>query len=76
MYDRITSNPGILGGKPVISGTRLSVEFVLEYMASGGTIQKFVESYPHVSEEDVKQAMLFAANRVRNEVESTVRIPA
>jgi len=76
MFDRIVNNPAILGGKPIIDGTRLSVEFVLEFMASGGTIQEFVKTYPHVSKEDVQQALLFAASRVRNEIESTVRIPA
>lgn len=68
MFDRITSDPAILGGKPIIKGTRLSVEFVLEFMASGGSIKNFVQTYPHVTKEDVQEALLFAAGRVRNEI--------
>ena len=63
MFDRIVKNPAILGGKPIIDGTRLSVEFVLEFMASGGTIQQFVQTYPHASQEDVQESLLFAASR-------------
>jgi uncharacterized protein (DUF433 family) len=65
MFDRITTNPGILGGKPIIKGTRISVEFILELVASGGSIGNIVSNYPFLAEEDVRQAILFAASNLR-----------
>jgi len=60
MFDRITCNPEILGGKPVISGTRISVEMILEWMASGATAQEIVAEYDQLTLEDVQQALLQA----------------
>src|SRR5215470_13329447 len=44
----IVSNPEILGGKPIVRGTRISVEFVLELLASGATQPEILEHYPHI----------------------------
>ena len=60
MFDRIVSNPAVLTGKPIIKGTRISVEFVLELIASGGSIAEIVRNYPFLTEEDVRQAIGFA----------------
>ncbi len=68
MFDRITSDPAILGGKPIIRGTRISVEMVLEWVASGATREDIVRSYPHLTEADVEQALNYAAAAMRNEV--------
>ena len=68
MFDRITSNPEILGGKPVIRGTRISVELVLEWMASGATREDILRQHPHLTAEDIEQALAYAAATVRNEV--------
>lgn len=46
MFDRITSNPAILGGKPIIRGTRISVEMILEWVASGRHAMTFCASTP------------------------------
>ena len=62
MFDRITTQPGVLNGKPIIRGTRISVEFILELVASGGSLVEIVRNYPDLSEEDVRQAIQFAAN--------------
>lgn len=59
MFKRITCDPGILGGKPCIKGTRISVEFILELLASGGSIATIVENYPHLEPEDVEQAVQY-----------------
>ena len=67
MFDRITSDPAILGGKPIIRGTRISVQFILEWLASGGSIGDFTKTYPHVTAEDVEQALLFAASQVSSD---------
>jgi uncharacterized protein (DUF433 family) len=61
MFDRITSDPAILGGKPIIRGTRISVEIVLEWIASGATRDDIIRKHPHLSVEDVEQALAYAA---------------
>ncbi len=54
LLERITANPHILGGKPVIRGTRISVEFILELLASGATESDILEDYPHLKPSDIK----------------------
>ena len=58
-FEHITTNPKILAGKPIIKDTRISVEFILELLASGAAVKDIVEAYPHLSEEAVKEAILF-----------------
>ena len=74
MFDRIVSNPTILGGKPIIRGTRISVEMVMEWIASGASRDDILKSYPHLSTEDVQQVTSYAAQAVKNEVLSTAEI--
>ncbi|HYE63770.1 MAG TPA: DUF433 domain-containing protein [Phycisphaerales bacterium] len=74
MFDRIVSDPAILSGKPIVKGTRLSVEFLLELVASGGTIPQIVAQYPQLTAGDVEQALRFAANALKNEVVVTARL--
>ena len=62
MFDRITTQPGVLNGKPIIRGTRISVEFILELVASGGSLTEIVRNYPSLTDEDVRQAIQFAGN--------------
>ncbi len=66
--DRIISNPNILGGKPVIKGTRISVEFVLELLASGIIEQEILKDYPHLTAEDINACLRYAADSFKNEV--------
>ncbi|HEV7646277.1 MAG TPA: DUF433 domain-containing protein [Pyrinomonadaceae bacterium] len=66
--DRITSNPNILGGKPIIRGTRISVEFVLELLASGISEEEILSDYPHLTQEDIRACLQFAADSLKNEV--------
>ena len=68
MFDRIVSNPAILGGKPIVRGTRISVEMVMEWIASGAHRDDIVVGYPQLSAEDVQQAIGYAAQAVKNEV--------
>lgn len=58
--DRIVADPNVLAGKPVIKGTRIAVEFVLELLAEHWTHADILRNYPHLSEEDI-QAVLFHA---------------
>ncbi len=59
-YDKIVCNPQISGGKPCISGTRFSVEIILEWIASGATIPKIMERNTHISEDSIKQAIKYS----------------
>ena len=74
MFDRIVSDPTILGGKPIIKGTRISVEMIMEWIASGASRDDILKSYPHLSTEDVQQVTGYAAQAVKNEVLSTAEI--
>jgi len=75
-YPLIISDPCILNGKPVIAGTRISVEFVMELIASGSTIDEIAAQYPHVPVEGIRQAVLYAAKTTRNEIFINVKITA
>ena len=58
---RITIDPNVLAGKPVIRGTRISVEFILDMLANGWTIEEILENYPQLEGEDVIAALKYAA---------------
>jgi len=68
MFDRIVSNANVLGGKPCIKGTRISVELILELTASGASRDDIVRAYPHLTSEDVEEALLYAAHFLKNDV--------
>ncbi len=68
MFERIISNPDILHGKPCIRGTRISIEFILELMASGGTRDQILKDYPYLTVEDIEEALRYAAKFLSNEV--------
>ena len=74
MESRIKTDPAILGGKPCIRGTRLSVEFILELMASGATTQSIATAYPQVSQDDVAAAVQSAAHYLRGSSQLEVEI--
>jgi uncharacterized protein (DUF433 family) len=57
----ITIDPKVLSGKPVIRGTRISVEFILDLLANGWTIEEILENYPQLKKEDVIAALKYAA---------------
>ncbi len=66
--ERITANPTILGGKPIIKGTRISVEFVLELLASGVTEDEILQDYQHLTKEDIHACLEYAARALKNEI--------
>ncbi|MCE4608779.1 MAG: DUF433 domain-containing protein [Desulfurococcales archaeon] len=66
--ERIVVNPKIMGGKPVIKGTRIPVYFILELIANGWTIDDILKEYPHLTREDVLSAVRYAARVLREEV--------
>lgn len=61
LLDRIERNPQIMFGKPVIKGTWLTVEIILEKLAYGETEDDILKEYPFLTKEDIKAALLYAA---------------
>ena len=59
--DRITVDPNVCLGQPVIRGTRITVSVILKMLASGKSIQDVLEAYPELEEEDIRQAIKYAA---------------
>lgn len=66
--DLIQSDPSVMMGKPVIAGTRITVELILEKLAAGETIEQILEAHPRLSEEAVRAALAFAAEALRADV--------
>lgn len=60
-FDRVTFDPGILGGKACIRGMRISVSLILSLVARGMSVDEIVQEYPDLEPEDVKQALGYAA---------------
>ncbi len=63
----IDRNPDILMGKPIIKGTRISVELLMRKLASGYSIEALLKSYPHLKEEQVLAALNYAADMIAND---------
>lgn len=61
--ERIIIDPGILVGKPVIKGTRLAVEFIVDLLANGWTTREILENYPGITGEDIQACLAY--NRMR-----------
>jgi uncharacterized protein (DUF433 family) len=55
--ERIAIDPAFMMGKPVIRGTRITVELILRKLAEGGTERDLLEDYPHLTKEDIRAAM-------------------
>ncbi len=66
--NRIVTNQKILGGKPIIKGTRLSVEFILNLLASGVPEQEILADYSHITVEDIHACLQYAANSLKNDI--------
>jgi uncharacterized protein (DUF433 family) len=67
LKDFIEVNPKILMGKPVIKDTRVAVELILEKLSDGETVNDLLISYPNLTEEKIRAALLFAAQALRGE---------
>jgi uncharacterized protein (DUF433 family) len=66
--DYIVSDPKVMMGKPVIRGTRITVELILEALAAGETIEQLVDEYPRLTEPAIRAALLFGAKALRASV--------
>jgi uncharacterized protein (DUF433 family) len=60
LLGRITADPEIFGGKPIIRGMRISVELVLSLLAQGDTIDSILEDYPDLETEDIRACLAYA----------------
>ena len=72
----IVSNPAVMMGKPVIVGTRIPVELILEKMAAGETIDDLLEAHPRLTREAIQAALAFAAEALRADVVYPIEVPA
>ena len=66
LLDRIVTNPGVMVGKPVIKGTRLTVHYILGLLANGATFDEIIEEYECLTTEDIIACLLFATEILEN----------
>lgn len=64
----IVSDPAIMMGKPVISGTRITVESILERLGAGESFEQILDSHPRLTEKSIRAALTFAAEALRADV--------
>lgn len=64
---KVTTDPAVMLGKPVIRGTRLTVEIIIEKLAFGKTADDVIKDYPFLTRDDVKAALLYAAKTLSHE---------
>jgi uncharacterized protein (DUF433 family) len=67
VFDRITIDPKVFGGKPCVRGMRFPVSKVLDLVASGMSIEEILKDYPYLEDEDIRQSLKFAAWVVQEE---------
>ncbi len=66
-FERISIDPKIMVGKPCIKGTRITVELILEKLGGGGDIEYLLDAYPHITREDILEAINYANAILKNE---------
>ncbi len=64
---RIVSDPDIMLGKPIVKGTRITVELILRKMAEEMTFEELLEAYPHITKEDILAAISYSADVISKE---------
>jgi uncharacterized protein (DUF433 family) len=65
--ERIVADPKVLVGKPIIKGTRISVEFVIDLLARGWTTEQILKEYDHLTADDIRACLAYAAELVQEE---------
>ena len=66
--EMVVSDPGVMMGKPVIAGTRITVELILEKLAAGETVEQILDAHPRLTEQAIRAALAFAADALRADV--------
>jgi len=74
--NRITVDPKIMVGKPIIKGTRITVELILRLLAQGQTFEEILKAYPHLKKEDISAALEYATEIVEEEKIFPLTTPA
>ena len=69
---RITFNPEVMGGKPCVRGLRVTVGTIIGLLATGKNVKEILKAYPYLEEEDIHEALIYAAWRVE-EIEQPIR---
>ena len=64
----IVSNPKIMMGQPVVSGTRITVDLILEKLSAGGTFEQLLKAHPRLTKEGIQAALNFAREALRADV--------
>ena len=75
LLDRITANPEIFGGKPIIRGRRISVELVLSLLAQGESVEAILDDYPELEADDIRACLAYAHAVVANDRIDAVKVP-
>jgi uncharacterized protein (DUF433 family) len=65
--ERIVVDPAVLVGKPIVRGTRISVEWVVDLLAAGWSIEQILENYPHLTREDIQACLSYASELLHSE---------
>lgn len=76
LLQRITANPTIFGGKPIIRGMRISVELVLSLLAQGVTFEEILEDYPYLEREDIQACLAYARAAIAGDRLEAVQVSA
>ncbi|HJO81180.1 MAG: DUF433 domain-containing protein [SAR202 cluster bacterium] len=63
--ERITADSSVMVGKPVVKGTRITVEFIIQLLGNGWSIEEILDNYPHISEEDIRACLLYTHDIVK-----------
>lgn len=75
-FEHIESTAGILGGKPCIKGTRISVELILETIATGASVADILREFPRLNQEAVQEAIHYAIAVLREETVVAIKLAA
>ena len=67
VYNRVEIKPTVMFGKPVIKGTRISVEFVVELLGRGWTVEQILKEYDHLTREDIQACLAYASEIIKSE---------
>jgi len=76
LLSRITANPKIFNGKPIIRGMRISVEFILSLLAQGETAEALLQDYPELEAEDIRACLTYAHAVIAQDSLDSVRVTA
>ncbi len=76
LMSRITANPKIFGGKPIIRGMRISVELILSLLAQGETGEALLEDYPELEPEDIRACLAYAHAVIAQDSLDSVQVAA